>query len=133
MCIVEWEGHIERAAFHAPYILLFNPKFIEIRHVETGRLVQIIPGNDLRCVWDGRGFDSTTIPAGSISDENMVQEPRVHAVTGLAELPSNGRPKGTIQHVYELVPTIPLYLPGAISSPPLFAVGFPPARSPGHF
>src|SRR5258708_37068695 len=43
---VEWEGTAEKVAYHPPYVLLFDPRFIEIRHVETGRLAQIIPGND---------------------------------------------------------------------------------------
>ncbi|KAE9397959.1 citron-like protein, partial [Gymnopus androsaceus JB14] len=46
---VEWEGTAERVALHAPYVLLFDSRFIEVRHLETGRLVQIIPGNDIRC------------------------------------------------------------------------------------
>ena len=44
---IEWEGIAERVAWHPPYILLFDSRFIEIRHVGTGRLVQIISGNDM--------------------------------------------------------------------------------------
>ncbi|KAH9959699.1 hypothetical protein BGW80DRAFT_1131259, partial [Lactifluus volemus] len=52
---IEWEGTAEHVARHPPYILIFDSRFIEVRHVENGRLCQIIPGHDLRCIWDGRG------------------------------------------------------------------------------
>ena len=114
--IIEWEGTAVRVAMHTPYILLFDVRFIEIRHIETGHLVQIIPGTDVRCVWDGRAID----PVNSSEGENMrmVQEPRVHAVTNIPE-PSSlpRRPRFFIQHVFELFPTIPLYLPGSLASP----------------
>lgn len=38
-------------ALHYPYILAFEPTFVEVRHVETGHLVQIIPGNHIRCLF----------------------------------------------------------------------------------
>jgi hypothetical protein len=136
---VEWEGTADRVALHAPYILLFDPRFIEVRHVDTGRLAQIIPGNDVRCVWDGRGADQS--PAVMIAqgpDENMSQEPKVHAVMNASSEPqyqSGGRNnRGMYQHVFELVPTIPLYLPDPIASPPATAhflhPSFSPPRSP---
>ncbi|KAF9454366.1 Dbl homology domain-containing protein [Macrolepiota fuliginosa MF-IS2] len=135
---VEWEGTAERVALHAPYILLFDPRFIEVRHVETGRLAQIISGTDVRCVWDGRDVDSTPAAIFTESpDENISQEPRVHAVmncTPELQFQQSGRPsRGTYQHVFELIPTIPLYLPDPISSPPAaahFQPSFSPPRSP---
>jgi RHO1 GDP-GTP exchange protein 1/2 len=42
-------------AFHPPYILLFSSTWIEIWHVEDGKLVQVMPGKDMLCSWDGRG------------------------------------------------------------------------------
>ena len=135
--LIEWEGTAERVAFHPPYILLFDTRFIEIRRVETGRLSQIIPGNDVRCVWDGRSVDlslAASPPEGS--DENMSQEPRVHAVMNATEptMPHGGgrQPRGIAQHVFELIPTIPLYLPGSLASPSTtyFPRTFSPPRSP---
>ncbi|TFK39736.1 CNH domain-containing protein [Crucibulum laeve] len=134
---IEWEGTAERVALHAPYILLFDPRFIEVRHLDTGRLAQIIPGKDVRCIWDGRGVDSSlAVTPAEGSEENMVQEPRVHAVMSITEpvTQPNGRPlRGTAQHVFELVPTIPLYLPGSLASPTTgtyFPRTFSPPRSP---
>ena len=133
--IIEWEGTAERVAMHAPYILLFDSHLIEVRHIETGRLVQVIQGNDIRCVWDGRTLDggAAVVPPG---DNTILQEPRVHAVMSMAEPPvqTAGRQlRGIMQQVFELFPTIPLYLPGALSSPstaPYFPVSFSPPRSP---
>jgi hypothetical protein len=108
---VEWEGTAKRAAHHHPYVLLFDSRFIEIRNVETGRLVQIIPGNDIRCIWDGSGAD------GGID-----QKARVHVVMNAPEQPSpNGRRVAgsavQSQQVVELIPTIPLLVAGLAISP----------------
>jgi hypothetical protein len=69
IAVVEWEGTAERVAHHPPYVLLFNSDFIEVRHVETGRLVQLIKG-EVRCLWDGRN----PTPNG------VSTEARVHAM-----------------------------------------------------
>lgn len=132
--VIEWEGNAERVSLHAPYILLFDPRFIEIRNIDTCRLSQIFPGTDIRCIWDGRGVDTSpaAIPEGS--DENMSQEPRVHAVMNVTDPPPPGtRSRGVTQHVFEMIPTIPLYLPGSLSSPssvPYYPQSFSPPRSP---
>lgn len=38
-------------AMHYPFILAFEPTFIEVRHVETGNLVQIVTGSNIRCLF----------------------------------------------------------------------------------
>ncbi|KAF9095483.1 RHO1 GDP-GTP exchange protein 2, partial [Mortierella sp. GBA35] len=48
--IIHWEGVPTFCALSLPYVIAFDPSFIEIRHVETGDLVQIIPGNNIRCL-----------------------------------------------------------------------------------
>jgi len=131
---VEWEGKANRVALHAPYILLFDPRFIEIRHVETGRLSQIIQGLDVRCIWDGRGVDpSPEVITSDGGDDNVCQEPKIHAVMNGSEpqFPSGSRPsRATFQRVFELIPTLPLYLPGPITSPAPAAAYFPASFSP---
>lgn len=132
---VEWEGTADHVALHAPYILLFDSRFIEVRHVDTGRLAQIIPGTDVRCVWDGRGTDqSPALMMAPGPHENMSQEPKVHAVMSVStdqQYPSSGRShRGVYQHVFELVPTIPLYLPDPIASPPAATQFLHPSYSP---
>lgn len=110
---IEWEGTAERVAFHAPYILLFDSRFIEIRHIATGRLAQIIPGNEIRCTWDGRGVSVTanTPPIDSQHD-NVVQEAQVHFVMNSTDSvtgPGGMRTRNIVQHVCELIPTVALF------------------------
>lgn len=45
---VTWSGAPQSFSYIPPYILAFDPSFVEIRHVETGELQQIIPTNNLR-------------------------------------------------------------------------------------
>ncbi|KAH8116525.1 CNH-domain-containing protein [Phellopilus nigrolimitatus] len=49
--MVYWEGHPRSFALHFPYVLAFEPTFVEVRHVETGALTQIIQGNNLRLLF----------------------------------------------------------------------------------
>ncbi|EJD48095.1 Dbl-like domain-containing protein [Auricularia subglabra TFB-10046 SS5] len=128
---IEWEGTAEKVAWHPPYILLFDPRFIEIRHIDTGRLVQIIPGNEIRCLWDGRGGGAPPVmtPGPDGWQDGTSQESRVHAAMRAEPLPGHPRVKGSYQLVFELVPTIPLYLPGSLSSPGADTY-FPPASPP---
>ncbi|ESK85040.1 signal transducer [Moniliophthora roreri MCA 2997] len=132
--LIEWEGTAERVALHSPYILLFDTRFIEIRHVQTGRLAQIICGNDVHCLWDGRGTNvqppMTPLP-GQDEEERMVQEPRVHGVMNVNEPMGMARASPRAQHVFELIPTIPLYLPGSLASPTTNTY-FPQSYSPPH-
>lgn len=116
--VVEWEGTAEHVALHPPYVLMFDPRFIEVRFVDTGRLAQIIPGNDVRCLWDGRSNATTSINSAAESDQ-IPQEPRVHAVMNAKEPPGNlASRKGSVtQHVFELMPTIPLFPPESTAAP----------------
>jgi hypothetical protein len=128
---IEWEGTADHVALHHPYILLFDSRFIEIRHVETGRLAQIVLGPEMHCLWDGRGLSA----GAPLSADNMIQEARVHGVMNGPE-PSQGLARGARvipQHVFELIPTIPLYLPGSLASPSTstyFPQSMSPPRSP---
>lgn len=46
-----WEGQPTSFALQYPYVIAFEPSFIEVRHVETGHLVQIIPGHNINCMF----------------------------------------------------------------------------------
>ena len=108
MGTIEWEGTAERIAFHAPYILIFDSRFIEIRHIETGLLVQIIPGSDVRCIWDGRGVSTSTV--SPLHEDS--QEAQVHVVMNATDSTNGpGTLKNTsiVQHVCELIPTVQLF------------------------
>ncbi|KAI9300993.1 CNH domain-containing protein [Cunninghamella echinulata] len=47
---IAWEGQPQSIAFYYPYVIAFDPQFIEIRHVETGELIQTLPGVHMRCL-----------------------------------------------------------------------------------
>jgi len=113
--MVEWEGIAERAAWVPPCILLFGKRFIEIRHVETGHLVQVIPGFDMRCTWDGRGTsDSRAASQDLMPDEAVSWESRVHGVM-TEETPQHCK-VAAAERVFELVPTVPLSMSGPLAS-----------------
>ncbi|KAJ6561073.1 signal transducer [Mycena vulgaris] len=131
---IEWEGNAERVALHSPYILLFDSRFIEIRNIETGRLAQIIPGNDIRCLWDGRGVGSSIVATPGPDGEPTVQEAQVHAVmNGVDPTQPGGRPLRAIaQNVFELIPTIPLFLPEPAPPPQSQYLNRNSSYSPPH-
>jgi len=87
--LIQWEGTAERVALQFPYVLLFNPRFIEVRHLQTGRLVQVIPGSNVRCIRDGRRLDVDNIPVHN----------EVHVVMGA---PSMSDPSTVLQQVFAL-------------------------------
>lgn len=45
---ITWEGQPQSFALSYPYILAFEPGFIEIRHVETSACVQILTAKNIR-------------------------------------------------------------------------------------
>lgn len=49
---IEWEGTPDSVVFHPPYILLVSASFIEVRHIDTAKLLQIYTGSDMRCTWE---------------------------------------------------------------------------------
>ncbi|KAG6381762.1 hypothetical protein JVT61DRAFT_368 [Boletus reticuloceps] len=132
---IEWEGTAERVAMHWPYILLFDSRFIEVRHISSGLLAQIIPGNEIRCIWDGRGTSSTVATGAEGLQQPMLLDPHIHAVMSapepLGQPVQPGRSRAIAQHVFELVPTVPLYPPGSLASPSQSAY-FQQSSSPPH-
>ena len=46
--VIAWEGRPTAFALSHPYLLAFEPQFIEIRHLETAQLVHIITGKNMR-------------------------------------------------------------------------------------
>ncbi|PWY97663.1 CNH-domain-containing protein [Testicularia cyperi] len=63
--IIHWEGNPTSFAYHHPYVLAFEPSFVEVRHVETGALHQVITGVNLRCL-----FADVPPPTPSVSQQN---------------------------------------------------------------
>ncbi|EPB87263.1 hypothetical protein HMPREF1544_05985 [Mucor circinelloides 1006PhL] len=81
---IEWEGHPHAVAYHYPYVLAFDHRFIEIRHVETGKLVQVVVG------------DNTRLLASSLSNTNIISPEIFGSIT---------HPFRTeYQHIFKLEP-----------------------------
>lgn len=107
---IDWETLPKTVAFHAPYILLFSWNFIEVRHIHSGKLVQILQGSDVRCVWDGSGVQPDHLlgaapPKDGYGDEADTIEPRIHVVMDDPKVPGRTQ-RGTSQTVSELQPTV---------------------------
>lgn len=47
---LRWETKATMYAHRSEHVLLFSPEFIEVRTVGTGRLVQVIEGEDIRLI-----------------------------------------------------------------------------------
>jgi CNH domain len=45
---IQWEGNPHAFALSYPYILAFEPSFIEIRHIETSELIHVMTGKNVR-------------------------------------------------------------------------------------
>ena len=63
---LRWETRASAYSWRGEHILLFSPEFVEIRTVQTGKLVQVIQGEDIRRVDVGlltSEKDATTLVA----------------------------------------------------------------------
>ncbi|OXG26963.1 hypothetical protein C359_04993 [Cryptococcus neoformans Bt120] len=129
---IEWQGRHDSVAFHPPYLLLISAPFIEIRHIDTGKLLQIYTGSDLRLTWeqvvatDFGEYKLMSLDSGSggqknppvlnpgkhgYGDETKIQEPQIHICQRTTDH-KQGRGQLAIgQVVYELSPTLLLNNP----------------------
>jgi hypothetical protein len=62
------------SALHYPYVLAFEPTFIEVRHVESGALMQIVPGNNIRCLFADSPPSSSASSASSAASSYYSQQ-----------------------------------------------------------
>lgn len=44
--LCEWESHPDNIVYHHPYVIAFDQRFIEVRHVETVSSILLIDGDD---------------------------------------------------------------------------------------
>ena len=110
---IDWGGSANHVAWHPPYIFIFNSHWIEVRLVDTGRLCQIIRGQDVQCTWDGcKSLVRTLSPdPDGTWDETPAQGDHVHGVMrsddgSQGRVGSSDAVGGVKQHVFVLIPTI---------------------------
>ncbi|KAH9875505.1 hypothetical protein J1614_004241, partial [Plenodomus biglobosus] len=72
--IMEFVGKAKHAAMYGPYVLLFDPDFVEIRNAQNGRLRQVIAGRDVKCLDDGLSGGSSHNRTVKLSLQHPHQE-----------------------------------------------------------
>lgn len=60
--LISWEGKPQSFALSHPYLLAFDPSFIEIRHLETSVLVHIVTGKNIRMLHSSTREVRLTVP-----------------------------------------------------------------------
>jgi len=105
---IEWEVIEDHGACHPPYVLIFNACFVEVRHIETGRLCQIINGQSLRCTWNGYG---SSIPLSRPDPDGTWGEIPAQATSVCGVMCTDDWSQGpslgaAVQCIFELVPTV---------------------------
>lgn len=75
---ITWEGNPQAFAIFSPYILAFEPSFVEIRHMESGGLVNILTARNIRWlhtstreVSDKPVFGGFSMCEGDVCDANF--------------------------------------------------------------
>ena len=80
--IMEFVGKARSAALYGPYVLLFDQDFVEIRNAQNGRLRQVIPGRDVKCLDDALSGGS----AGKRTIKVCMQHPEQERYQVVVEL-----------------------------------------------
>jgi len=93
---IRWESKASQFAHRGSLVLLFSVEFIEIRNVNTGRLVQAIEGKDLRLLHSGPtgGGDTILVAMRGEKDDNDGVSDKITELIETAELvrtPSTAR------------------------------------------
>jgi len=84
---IKWEATATSFAQRGVHVLLMSSEFIEVRNVMTGRLVQVIEGQDMRLTWNGESV-------------NEAEDPVLVAMRG-----DRSEREGTFSKIVELVET----------------------------
>ncbi|KAH6913124.1 hypothetical protein BKA70DRAFT_1261943 [Coprinopsis sp. MPI-PUGE-AT-0042] len=92
---LKWETKITSYACRSPYVFLVSSRFIEIRNIGNGRLLQVVEGGDIRLIYGGTGGSSTQNSQQDNSQDNVLvaMRGRFNDKNGLSE------------KIVELVPT----------------------------
>ncbi|KAF2759073.1 hypothetical protein EJ05DRAFT_509942 [Pseudovirgaria hyperparasitica] len=80
--IMEFVGKAKSAALYGPYVVLFDPNFVEIRNAQNGRLRQVIAGRDVKLLDDALSGGT----AGHRTIKVCMQHPEVERSQIVVEL-----------------------------------------------
>lgn len=67
---IEWERRATAFARRGPHLLLFAPGFIEVRDIDTGKLVRMVEARELRFLCTGLTDCSMPVAAITTNDSN---------------------------------------------------------------
>ncbi len=73
---ISWECRTTPYPHRGAHLLLFSPKFIEVRCIASSKLVQVIEGGDVRLVHSDLTEEDMLVAAmtGDVEDENSLSE-----------------------------------------------------------
>jgi hypothetical protein len=133
--IIHWEGNPTAFALHHPYVLAFEPSFVEVRHVMTGALHQVITGYNLRCLF--ADVPPPTGGGGSSSSSASSSQVSLHggAPGAMSPYAAPGRPSFGGAPGYPGPPGTPQYGPGQVPlnrAQSYNMMAPPPAPAPGY-
>ena len=102
--IIEWEGYPKDVAISGRFILAFDSRFVEVRDSQSGQLVQVIRGSDMRYIsGSGTLSSASSDVASSIA---LGADPDANPVILVKRTRAPGRIPFDFQSVLELVPTL---------------------------
>jgi hypothetical protein len=81
---MRWETKATSFVAIGAHVLLFSPEFIEIRHATSGKLVQVIQGQDIQVLWSNYKLDDSTVLIG-MKGENDDEDGASHKIVELVE------------------------------------------------
>lgn len=67
---IEWECKATAFARRGPHLLLFSPTYIEVRNIDSGKLVRMIEANGLRLLCPGMMDCSMSMAAITTKDSD---------------------------------------------------------------
>lgn len=54
---IDFDARLQKLVIISPYLIGFSPSVIEIRHMETGKIIQVLAGSHIRCVHTSYNVD----------------------------------------------------------------------------
>ncbi|KAG8732433.1 RHO1 GDP-GTP exchange protein 2 [Ceratobasidium sp. 423] len=111
--VIYWEGTPTGFALHHPYVMAFDPTFIEIRHVEDGALVQVVRGSNLRLLFADTQpsvmnstslSSSASIRSNSSASYSPYQSPYAHSHGGHSPYGQYNQPPSAYGHGQSMSP-----------------------------
>ena len=123
-------------ALQYPYVIAFEPTFVEVHHVETGHLVQIIPGTGISCLFADTPPSRVNAPAPAPNRQLMyppVTPGQPGYRPGLSPFQPGSQGYHPQQHAQAYPPSHPNHHQHPQMRPPPMQYGMPMPPPPSRF